>query len=581
MVRQVQVVVSDRIRMPKGTIPLKDLKDRYLIELYNDTACGKCSNRLDRDPTNELCSECPAFQGVHRFYNSKEYQEGVISLPQADILGIKSYLRRRDKPFEIIDQRKVHRVRQPFYFNGKLFKKGDKDSEGNPRADQRTAAKQWLKKKTGVIVAPARSGKTVLATYLYAKAQVRTVIVADKRELLNQFYETAVGVPAPRFVHNKMVPSDKKAGRTAMTNLAEVMEDSGKPSIFMPSSFSNLLAFIKKFGVPDVLLITYQSFIRDLSRVAKILNKYYSMVVVDEEHGTGADSYLRFIASLNMKYRLGLTATPDRKDARSRLAARVFGPVVAVVETVTLKPTIEFYAVNAKPKTKYASWYAASKWQKTSKDRNIEIVRMVFKDLRDGHNVIIIPVEHKDHMEQLVKMINAQAKTNFKKKNENWPADLARPFHSGIKDRLEVLNWVDSTNDKSKIHKKLPTRSPRVLVAIRGMIKQGVDMKRPSMLYSILPMSAKHIVGAPMFYQMSFRPCTPYAGKPTPIVRVFVDNIKMFAGCASTLLFNEILPNSTLKDREKGRYILADYESAKRLVASRTRDQATQVTKWW
>lgn len=571
-----KVVVTDRVRMPKKLIPKVDIVDRYVVTLYNDAKCGPCSNRPDRGPENEVCQECPHFQGVHRFFNSKEYKEGVLSLPQADAYSIKSYLKKSGQDFKWIDKRKDKPVSTPFKFKGKLFRLGDKDSEGNPRADQRTAVKKWWKKKSGVIVAPPRSGKTVIATYCYTKMQMRTVIIANQKELLNQFYETAVGVPAPRFVRGKMQASDKKAGRNPVTNLAEVMEETGKQTIFMPESFSNLLKFIETKGVPDVLLITYQSFIKDLSRVADIINKYYCFAIVDEEHGTGADSYLRFIASLDMKYRLGLTATPDRKDSRSKLASRVFGPVVAVIDTVTLKPTIKFYQVKAKPRSKHSTWYGASKWAKTSNDRNVEIVKMVFKDLRDGYDVIIIPVEHKDHMEHLTKMINHQAKINFKKKNENWPSDLAKEFH-GKADRLGILNWIDSRDKKELVHKDLPTKSPRVLIAIRGVIRQGVDMKRPSMLYSIIPMSGQYKVGAPMAQQMFFRVSTPYP-KKAPVVRIFVDNIKMFKNCAASLLYHEILPNSTIKLREKGKYIIDDYESAKRIV---TYTDTAKTGKWW
>jgi len=577
-----KIIVTDRVRLPKKLIPKEDIVDRYVIELFDDVKCGPCSNRPDRGPDNELCIECPAFQGVHRFYNSKEAKEGIWSLPQADLHGIKSYLRGEGKEFKVIDKRPIHEVKTPFKFNGKLYRKGQVDDEGNPRPDQVKAVKRWMKKKNGVIQAPARSGKTVIATYCYTALQVKTVIIANQKELLNQFYETAVGEPAPRFVRGKFQPSDKKAGRFPVTNLKKVQTRTGEQVIFMPSSFSNLEQYIAKHGFPDVLLVTYQSFIKDIKRVAQIINKNYSLAIVDEQHGAGADAYLRFVASLNLKYRLGLTATPDRKDSRSKLAARVFGPVVAKIDTVTLKPTIEFYPVKAEPKSKHTTWYGAAKWAKTNKERNVEIVKMAFNDLRNGHNVIIIPVEHKDHMDHLVEMINHQARINFKKKKENWPADLARAFHGGVKDRLEVLNWVDDISDTSKIHKKLPTQSPRVLVAIRGIIKQGVDMKRPSMLYSILPMSAKYKVGAPMFYQMSFRVCTPFKKAP-PVVRIFVDNIPMFARCATSILFNEVYPNSTRKDPKNGRYVLADYEQAKNLVAARTsgKTKERQSGKWW
>lgn len=581
----INVVVTDRVRLPKKAIPLSVVKKRYEIELFDDSACGKCQYRPERDPKNENCEICPAFGGVHRFFSTKELKEDkVLSLPQADLSGIRSYLKSEGIPFKVKDKRVVRPFRHKVKFTGKLFRAGMKDDDGNPRPDQYSAIKQWWKKKCGVIVAPARSGKTVIATYCYSKLRAKTVIIANQKELLNQFYETATGVPAPRYLRGKMVASTNRAGRTGLTNIPDIQERTGKQVIFMPESYGHLVKFIKeRKEVPDVLLVTYQSFSRDLARVGAIINKYYSFGIIDEEHGTGADSYLRFASSLDLKYRLGLTATPDRKDARSKLAARVFGPVTSKIDIVTLKPRIVFHAVTTKPKHAHTTWNGAARWLKTSKPRNVEIVKQTFADLREGHNVIIIPVEHKDHMEFLVKLINNQAKINYDKRNEKWPVELAKAFHSKVPDRLAVLNWVDSWDKKGKVHKKLPTDSPRVLVAIRGIIRQGVDMKRPSMLYSIMPMSAKPIVGAPMAYQMFFRVSTPYSKKLRPMVRVFVDQVPMFASCASSVLYHEVLPNSTLKLREKGRYLLMeqDYVAAKKLIAARMSKKSKEVSVRW
>lgn len=577
-----KVVVTNRVRVPKKLIPKDDIHDRYVVELFNDAKCGKCSNFQDRDPNNELCAPCDNFLGVSRFFNSKEAKEdGVWSLPQADAGSIRRYLEKSGKEFKWVDRRKDIPVEQPFKFTSKLYGKYDVDEHGSKRPNQKFAAKKWLKVKNGIIVARPRSGKTVLATYLYSKLQVKTVIIADQKELLNQFYETACGVPAPRFLRGKMVPSDKNAGRFAMTNLPEVMEKTGKQSIFMPESYGNLLKYIEKFGYPDVLLITYQSFIQDMERVAKIINGKYSFGIVDEEHGAGADAYLRFIASLDLKYRLGLSATPHRKDGKSQLTMLVLGPVAVSINTVTLKPVMQFYPVKAKPKTDHKSWVGAKAWQKRCQERNVEIVKMVFSDLREGHNVIIIPVEHKDHMEHLVKMINHQAKMNYQKKGENWPEELAKPFNRGV-DRLGTLNWVDSLDPKPKVHKNLPTRSPRVLVSILKMIKQGVDMKRPSMLYGIIPMSGLYGIGAPMAQQLFFRVATPYP-KPQPVVRIFVDNVSMFASTSASLLYNEILPNSQMKNRKDNLYILTEYDKAKQIIASRMRKKKAGGTggRWY
>lgn len=1007
----VKVVVTDRIRLKRKYIPKKDIDKRYLITLFDESACASCKNRPERHPENELCEKCPSFQGVHRFYNSAEAKEGVWSLPQADLLGVKTYLSSRDIPFKVIDKRPKHKFSAKIKFTGTLFKKGDIDADGFKRADQVGAVKKWLKYKSGIIHARTRTGKcltgdtlintdlgfvhmdeiikeegyfeyngkiasrngirkishtyksksktrkihtehgvciegtpehpvlvfrpdlsfewvplnkvktgdylvtsspktetiwptsdvisieeakllgywvangathkistsdphiqkeinkccltifgepcrivydrdtpdlympkgfmdiflrqhglyqtgkrttskdkfvplavrmsskrvmiaflsayflcdstrngdkielssaseklmrqihtilwqgfgiqgklqhkskkasnsntpterdyyfiylptdsipsfaaffeakalssedlisfggnqqgyrykaipymmqyykklisentigydnhapvvcgengshfiptkwfhrlceltsqlqlsrltnqimseirqlsydsykkfkilkkgytfsrvvsnvsvakkkfvydltvpkghnyyangvlchnTVLSTYLTCKLGVRSVIIANQTELLRQFHETFTGKAPPRFLRGKFQENSESSGRKGMTNINRLEEKLGRKIIFLPENFKQLEDYIARFGPPDILLITYQSFIRDLDRVEKIINRYYSFATIDEAHGTGAEQYLAFIARLKLRYRLGLTATPDRKDSRSKLTARILGPVVVSIRGSALQPKISFVSVKAKPPYAHKSWVGAESWMKKSKDRNMEIVQETFSDLRRGHNVIIIPVNHRDHQEVLIKMINQQARINYEKRGENWPEELAKPFHRSVK-RTATLNWVDSYDKKGKISKRIVTRSPRVLVGIRSMIQQGIDLKRPSMIYTVIPMSGKYGVGAPAFMQMSNRPCTPYKDKIAPECKIFVDNIPMFAKAISSLLYNEILPKSNLKLKKEYDYILSpdDYKKGSVIIKTRSGNPSKNI-RWW
>lgn len=557
-----KIHVNDRIRVPKKAIPFKDIKERYDVELFDDTKCSRCENLEDRSPRNELCQGCKAFGGSYRFFSSQELKEkNVYSLPQGDEIAIRKALDNLDVDYEWIDHRPIHKMKHDIKFTGKLYTEGDLDDWGNPRPNQREALKKWWKKKVGVIQAPARSGKTAIATAGYCYLKVKTVIIASKKELLNQFYETACGVPIPKYVRGKFVPSPHKAGRQRMTNIPDLQKETGKQIIFKPASYAQLIHFIKKHKeIPDILLITQQSFAKDLDRVRKILNKYYSFPIIDEQHGAGANRYFKFIASLNMKYRMGLSATPDRKDMRSDLTRLVYGGVTSRIRTTTLKPEIRLFHSGITPKVTYQSWTGAFKWLCNSQPLVKEIVKECFADLRAGHNTIIIPVDYKSHLNRIVKMINNQARINREKRDEDWPIVLAKPYTADIKDSLKTLVWAD-TDDKSIVNKKLPTRSPRVLVAIRSMIKEGVDLKRPSMIYTILPMSAKKGVGAPAFQQMSMRVATPFMGKPAPVCKIWLYNVKMFSSCVSGLIFNEIYERSTLKKNNKNpQYTLSEAE---------------------
>ena len=86
---------------------------------------------------------------------------------------------------------------------------------------------------------------------------------------------------------------------------------------------------------------------------------------------------------------------------------------------------------------------------------------------------------------------------------------------------------------------------PCVLVAIQSMIKQAIDMERPSMVYLLEPFSATKAVGSPMFEQLSFRVATPSKRKPMePVIKVWIDQIGSFQGALTGLWWNEIFPGS-------------------------------------
>ena len=191
--------------------------------------CTKCENLPDRSPKNELCKACSAFSGSFRFFNTKELNEKKIySLPQADEYAIRDALDNIGVPYKWVDQRPIHKMKYPIKFVGKLYTKGDLDDWGNPRPDQRKAALAWWKKKVGVIQAPARSGKTVIATALYCATGVRTVIIANKKELLNQFYETATGKAPPLYRYGKFQDSTVKAQRSKTTNIDILQRKTGR-----------------------------------------------------------------------------------------------------------------------------------------------------------------------------------------------------------------------------------------------------------------------------------------------------------------------------------------------------------------
>ena len=569
------VIVTDRVRVPKHLLDEHLVRSRYVFTLFKESACKPCKNLPHRDKNDIVCKECPSFRGHFNFFKRGELRRnGVWSLPQGDELAIKAQLKRTGVKFKWIDNRTIHRFDNNIKFTAKLFDGGK--FRGQDTADQETAVRKWLKRGTGRLVAPPRSGKTSMATAVSCALKQKTVIIVHQKELSNQFYETFMGKPSKNYTKD----ANAVAGRIGMTNAAELEEEFGEGSVvYMPSSFADLEKHVEKVGWPDILIITYQSFMHDLDRIRKYINDHYSVGAIDEEHRTGASGYLRFCATLDLRHRMPITATPERKDGLSRASFLVNGPIVHEIDFVPNPPRIVPTAFTTKPRTEYKQWEYAMKWISSSKARNKEMVMKAFEDMRKGHNVIIIPVDRIVQIELLVELFNEEAaRLGRKKGGEQWPIELCKGFHREV-DRQKTLSWVDTygcyengklVEEDGSVHETLVTDSPRVVVAITKMVKEGIDLRRPSMLYSNMPLSGEAKVGAPAWQQMAFRICTPDEKKPKPVVRLWVDNIDMFKACAGSLLKHEVKPRSTLKKNPKKmpKYIMSKgmFKRGERLV---------------
>lgn len=532
-----RIIIGERMLVPKSMIPKKVIKSRYKIELFDQKTCNKCEVFKDGDRPNDICSTCPAYIANYKLFKETEKH---WSLPQGDALSLFALLDRKGIDYEVRDKRPEHPFKFDIQWTGKLFGKNHIDENGLPRINQKALVKEYRQKgNEGILRALPRAGKTVMAIYLAIKAGERFVVIANRKELLKQFYWTMVGYP-------------HKPNFKPVTNIPDLREETGREIIRLVEKPAD----IKSLKNVDILLINYQKGVHDPSRIQEIISAGYSTVIIDEVHGAGAEGYLRIVAKANVKRKIGLTATPRRKDKRHILIQRIVGPVIAESKASSLIPNIRCVQVKARPPGHYKLWAYAIRWLVNSADRNKQIVQQVFKDLRNEHEVIIIPVDQKKHQKILVDMINEQAKYNRKERGEDWPDDLALAYHSGSK-REEILRQVDEPG-------------PTVLVPIRSMVKEGIDFLRPSALYIVIPMSSSHDekTGAPMFFQLSNRVCTPYK-KPPPVVRIFVDNVNMFKAALSGLIFREVFPNSKPKDGEKPRYILEDVEYEKFKVAVR------------
>lgn len=536
-----KIVVTSRLKIPKELMSQKAVESRYNVVIYDEKSCVKCDNAPDRP--NDMCYACPALIADYKLWKDMGTH---WSAPQGDLVGFKKVLDKKKVDYKIVDKRPEIPFRYEIEWTASLYGKDYVDADGIPRANQKRVVRDWLRERSGILRAPPRSGKTPMAVYLTCTLGQRTVIFAHQYELLKQFLTTF---------------------RT-MTNINALEKQHKKPIILLVRSQAQL----KKAKDYDIVLVNYQKMIYSPDRIAKYLNGNFATLVVDECHNSGAVGYLRIVSAMNTRYRIALSATPKRKDNRHKLIERIMGPVVAEADSTSLIPRIELVQSTAFPPRSYKIWHHAQRWLSLSKERNVEIIKSVFSDLRSGHEVIIIPVVGLAHQKLLVEAINKAGRHYNDKKDESWPKNLAIAFngaggvHSPV--RAAVIKQIDAPG-------------PTVVVAIRKLIKEGINLLRPSMIYVVEPMSASgdKTIGAPAFYQMAMRVCTP-TKKPQPVVKIWVDNVTMFQSCVRSLFWNEIVPNRYTGS--EGRYIVDDksYEMVKNIGKSNAlRDTARLTNK--
>lgn len=509
-----KIFIKAKVYIPSDYIDKKVLLKHYEFYRYEEKVCKTCEFLPERLSLKKPCGECwncPAYLGKIKLWGEKEIRNtNYISLPNGNLPKIESLLKvDLSNAVDLRCKKKfVHKIK----FTGKLFT-GEK-VDGLDTANQVKLTMEWLKIKRGMLVAPPRTGKTVLAVYIACKLGLRTLIVAHQEDLLRNFYKTFL----------------------KMTNLKKLRKKTGKKLV-------KIIQDVKEIDKhTEVAILTYQKFIKKetaIKRIAKHLNGKYGFLILDEAHLGSATAYAKFLNILNMKYKLPMSATPNRKDKLERVVFDVVGNPTVISQSVALIPKLELFFTKIKPKNAYSNWTYAMQFLANNKERNKLIIRQVFKDLREGHKIILV-TDFRHHVNTLVKMINTQSKINNFKRKEDWPINNAIEFYSG--------------SNRKKILQSMEDGEHNVIVAIRSLMKQGIDLQSPTCIYSLVPTN-----NASMAYQLFNRVCTPYKNKRQPIVRIFIDDLGQSIGCYKSLFRTEIVGKLKEKNLKDGTILKPKY----------------------
>lgn len=224
-------------------------------------------------------------------------------------------------------------------------------------------------------------------------------------------------------------------------------------------------------------------------------------ILVSNCHLSGAECFRKVVNGLNAKYRLGLSATPERKDGMECLVQDILGPVTSTgfSNEMHCKVIVMNTSVSIKP---FRQWTTFIKRLSENKKRNTQICENAKQDVDAGRYVLIV-TERIKHIDTLASMLR--------------------------EDGIKVATY-DGRVLKSKrkdLLNNIRGGQYEVIIAMRKMIKLGIDIPLLDTYYHIIPMAYDK-----NYYQEMSRVRTPYPKeleiklgrkKPTPLIRVFLD----------------------------------------------------------
>lgn len=244
------------------------------------------------------------------------------------------------------------------------------------RPYQEQAQSAWLQTRQGVIQAPCGAGKTVIGASIIAQMETPALVLVHTRDLLRQWQE----------------------------RLQEALHE---PQI-------GIIGGGKDQRHQAIVIATLQTLAKWPFQELLEYGKTRGLVVVDECHHIPASTFSEVIMGLNGRYRLGLTATPERLDGLTGLLHDHLGPMVHQIDPeqlegigATLKPQIRFVKTDWSPPM-HSEPHERKRLIATDEQRNAQILDLVEDQHEEGRLVLVL-CDLRQHCQDLAEQSRSPA----------------------------------------------------------------------------------------------------------------------------------------------------------------------------
>jgi superfamily II DNA or RNA helicase len=241
----------------------------------------------------------------------------------------------------------------------------------------------------GILSAPCGTGKTVMGCKVAYEMGVTTLILAHKEFLVDQWRDRIsmwLNIPKEEIGIVQQDRCEYHGRRIVVAMLQSIVEREYAPGLY----------------------------------------SWPGLVIADEVHRHGADLWHKAAMKFTSKYRLGLTATPTRKDGMWDVVRNNFGEILAQDSGEAMQPTV--YVVKYRPNidARRYCWllpspagylrikkvYLGKFLTLLARDerRNSMIVKIILKAAHEGRKVLLL-TDRREHIEILKKMVADADKT--------------------------------------------------------------------------------------------------------------------------------------------------------------------------
>ena len=463
--------------LPEGFVDAAIKKYQY--EFYEERACTKCELLDQRH--SEPCDNCANYLGTRQLAKViKRGDNKYLSIP----LGGTKKLNNLLEEYEL-EPNFLSKYGEPNNFRKRITLVRE------PREWQTEALDVVLKRKRGMIVAPPRSGKTILGVMIAAALNKKTIILASQRDWLTQFKYSFIGT----------------TGEEAFTDM--------RPTRI---GFCKTLEDFDKY---DVCLCTFQQFMSEGgTALLQKISRLFGVVLVDECHFTAALATSRVLSKFSSEYLIGLTGTPNRKRNDEEIIFKlIIGPVLYRAKVERLVPTIDLLETGclvALPKGSSKADFSRYVSKIESDKKRVRLIgKYVANAIKEGHSVMV-PLARTKSVTLYINEIN-----------KHFEEVVAVPFVGGMKVAVRDQRLADIKSGEYK-----------AVVGNIALLSTGLNIPRLSMLIDRCTPTSN----IPKAKQRWARVLTPMKGKMLPKVVIVMDECDAQRAMAKNEYWNAIKP---------------------------------------